>query len=263
MRYRIGEFAELAGVSGKTLRHYDRVGLLRPAAVDARTRYRYYSSAQLGELSTILAMRELGLSLAQIRAFVRRTEGMGHIDRRALLLCARQNLEKVIQKARQSLGDVDAALNVQSGEPGARVAPVWVVIKRCRGMRVASVRVEMESYVEAEVLRLERELLGALPSESLGSVRGVLWQRSISNRLIAEPFVEVNHVLPRRTSYDLKVLPPVTAACTFSANDEVAADHAYRGIGAWMSTRDLSLKGPKREIYLGEMLQIQAPLSTP
>jgi hypothetical protein len=38
MQYRIGEFAELGGVSTKTLRHYHKVGLLHPAIVDARTR---------------------------------------------------------------------------------------------------------------------------------------------------------------------------------------------------------------------------------
>ena len=70
VRYRIGEFAELSGVSAKTLRHYDKLGLLRPAAVDSRTRYRGYTAAQLRELSSILALRDLGLSLTEIRAFV-------------------------------------------------------------------------------------------------------------------------------------------------------------------------------------------------
>jgi hypothetical protein len=40
MQYRIGEFARLAGVPIKTLRYYDAIGLLSPAAVDSRTQYR-------------------------------------------------------------------------------------------------------------------------------------------------------------------------------------------------------------------------------
>jgi DNA-binding transcriptional MerR regulator len=35
--YRIGEFANLSGVSAKTLRYYDDIGLLRPASVNSRT----------------------------------------------------------------------------------------------------------------------------------------------------------------------------------------------------------------------------------
>jgi len=43
LQYRIGEFAELGGVSAKTLRYYDEIGLLRPSGVDARTGYRCYT----------------------------------------------------------------------------------------------------------------------------------------------------------------------------------------------------------------------------
>ena len=49
-QYRIGEFAYLGGVSAKTLRFYDEIGLLRPASVDARTGYRQYRPEQLEEL---------------------------------------------------------------------------------------------------------------------------------------------------------------------------------------------------------------------
>jgi len=42
----IGRFSRLTGLSVKALRHYDELGLLRPAAVDGQTGYRSYSSAQ-------------------------------------------------------------------------------------------------------------------------------------------------------------------------------------------------------------------------
>ena len=60
MQYRIGEFAELGGVSAKTLRHYHKVGLLHPAIVDARTRYRCYTAAPLRELSSISCLERSG-----------------------------------------------------------------------------------------------------------------------------------------------------------------------------------------------------------
>jgi DNA-binding transcriptional MerR regulator len=50
MRYQIGEFAELGGVSAKTLRFYDEIGVLRPASVDSRTGYRHYLPQQLEDL---------------------------------------------------------------------------------------------------------------------------------------------------------------------------------------------------------------------
>ncbi len=65
--FSIGEFARLGGVSVRTLRHYDKIGLLRPATVDPDTGYRGYSAARLGQISRIIALKELGLSLAQVR----------------------------------------------------------------------------------------------------------------------------------------------------------------------------------------------------
>jgi DNA-binding transcriptional MerR regulator len=64
--FRIGEFTKLSHVTVKTLRYYDRIGLLRPAEVDRFTNYRYYSASQLPRLNRILALKGLGLSLDQI-----------------------------------------------------------------------------------------------------------------------------------------------------------------------------------------------------
>jgi DNA-binding transcriptional MerR regulator len=65
--FNIGEFSRLGGVSVRTLRHYDEIGLLRPATVDPDTGYRGYSADQLGQLNRIMALKELGLSLTQAR----------------------------------------------------------------------------------------------------------------------------------------------------------------------------------------------------
>src|SRR6187401_3506312 len=67
MRLRIGEFARLGYVSVSALRFYDDAGLLKPAELDAWTGYRYYSYDQLGMLHRLLALKDLGLSLEEIR----------------------------------------------------------------------------------------------------------------------------------------------------------------------------------------------------
>ncbi|HZR44706.1 MAG TPA: helix-turn-helix domain-containing protein, partial [Ktedonobacteraceae bacterium] len=63
---RIGEFARIAQVSIVTLRHYDQYGLLKPAALDPDTGYRYYTLDQLPRLNRILALKDLGFPLEQI-----------------------------------------------------------------------------------------------------------------------------------------------------------------------------------------------------
>ena len=61
----IQQVARLAGTTSRTLRHYDSIGLLRPARTGANG-YRLYGSAELIRLQRILLLRQLGLGLAQI-----------------------------------------------------------------------------------------------------------------------------------------------------------------------------------------------------
>lgn len=62
----IGDFARLAGVSVRMLRHYDRLGLLVPSRVDEFTGYRYYRAAQLDRANRLVAMKELGFTLEEV-----------------------------------------------------------------------------------------------------------------------------------------------------------------------------------------------------
>ncbi|GAB3193125.1 MerR family transcriptional regulator [Nesterenkonia suensis] len=63
---RIGDFARLAGVSVRMLRHYDQLGLLTPARTDEFTGYRYYEVAQLDRANQLVATKELGFTLDEV-----------------------------------------------------------------------------------------------------------------------------------------------------------------------------------------------------
>lgn len=66
----ISRFAALCGLSPKTLRYYDEIGLLRPERVDDASGYRFYGVAQLGVAARIARWREVGLPLAEVRALL-------------------------------------------------------------------------------------------------------------------------------------------------------------------------------------------------
>lgn len=82
----IGEFSRLGRISARMLRHYDRLGLLRPAYVGDENNYRYYDAAQLSVLSQIETFKEYGFSLAEIAALLglSREEQARHIHMRRL-----------------------------------------------------------------------------------------------------------------------------------------------------------------------------------
>jgi DNA-binding transcriptional MerR regulator len=66
MRYTVKKLAQLSGVSARTLRFYDEIGLLKPAFY-GDNQYRYYEEEQLLMLQQILFFRELGMPLGDIR----------------------------------------------------------------------------------------------------------------------------------------------------------------------------------------------------
>jgi len=66
----ITELAKLRNITTETLRHYDRIGLLKPDSVDKQTGYRYYSLSQIEMFDTIIDLKNMGLSLKEIQEFM-------------------------------------------------------------------------------------------------------------------------------------------------------------------------------------------------
>lgn len=104
-RYRVKDVAALAGVTVRTLHHYDAIGLLVPSARSG-TGYRLYSDADLLRLQQILIGRTLGMPLESIRRMLDDPEH----DRRAALLTQREQLARRVERAEAMLRAVDEAL---------------------------------------------------------------------------------------------------------------------------------------------------------
>ena len=63
----IGQFAAMHGINKKTLMWYNEIGLFEPAAINPENGYRYYSYRQSPILETILLLRELDVSVGEIK----------------------------------------------------------------------------------------------------------------------------------------------------------------------------------------------------
>jgi MerR family transcriptional regulator, thiopeptide resistance regulator len=73
MHYSIKKIANLAGVTRRTLRYYDQIGLLSPAGIGANG-YRFYDKDSLARLQQILFFRELDVPLKEIQAILERSD---------------------------------------------------------------------------------------------------------------------------------------------------------------------------------------------
>ncbi len=94
----MGRVAELAGVTVRTLHHYDEIGLVRPSARTAAG-YRAYSAADVGRLREVLAYRRLGFGLREVADLVgeKSTDAVAHLRRlRGLLLDRRDRAHAMV-----------------------------------------------------------------------------------------------------------------------------------------------------------------------
>ena len=92
----IGEFSQICQVSVKTLRHYDKIGLLVPAEVDRFTGYRYYQTEQIDRMNYIQRLKRYGFSLDEIQ------ELLALSDDKMLLSALRLQKEILRQKQQET-----------------------------------------------------------------------------------------------------------------------------------------------------------------
>ena len=106
MEYSIQELSRLSGVTTRTLRWYDQIGLLKPSRV-AESGYRYYGRAEVDRLQDILYYRALGVELARIKeclddpSFDRLAALRNHLT---TLEAEQERLEQLIQSVKDTIG---------------------------------------------------------------------------------------------------------------------------------------------------------------
>ena len=130
--FSIGELARHGRVSVRMLRHYDAIGLLRPACVDPDSGYRFYQAGQLTELNRIVALKDLGFSLQQVQAIL--AEQVSAAELRGMLRLRRAEIRAQIEAETTRLARVEARLLTIEDE--ARVPIDGVVVKPLVPVRV-------------------------------------------------------------------------------------------------------------------------------
>lgn len=73
-RITVGELSRLYNMPAQTLRYYDKIDLFKPLYVDRNNNYRYYGIEQFAVLDVIILLRELGVSIEEIKAYMKQRE---------------------------------------------------------------------------------------------------------------------------------------------------------------------------------------------
>lgn len=243
MRLKIGELARLGQVTIETLRHYDDVDLLKPVEVDRFTQYRYYSIDQLARLNQILALRDLGISLDQIRRLI--SENPSNDELRHILETRQSELRSQVQNDLDRLDRIQNRLRMLT-EPSP--APVYdVVLKSSPELRIASVRGQVVEY--SAVTPLWQELFAYLAPHNI-----IPQESAFTLCHATEPGIdlEVCVILPPHTPAHIRsrLLPaePILASTIHRGSFNGLAA-AFSALFRWVDENHYEIVGPDREIY--------------
>lgn len=118
MEYTAGKLSKMSGVSARTLRYYDEIGLLRPARV-ALSGYRFYGQAQVDTLQQILFYRELDLPLGDIKKLLSAPgfeRGKALANHLAQLHNKRARLDVLISNVSKSIASMKGEVTMSNSE---------------------------------------------------------------------------------------------------------------------------------------------------
>jgi DNA-binding transcriptional MerR regulator len=242
---RIGDFARLGNVSLRTLRFYGQAGLLRPAHINPDNGYRHYDPRQLAQLHQIHVLKDIGLSLLEIRQLLSRRLTAGQL--RTLFRESRTTLLTKMQEDAGRLARIDARLRAL--ERKASGAFPEVLLRQTRPVWVVSLREKIRRYEEAEGMfeEVERRVGPA----HVFRERAALWH-SCANEgptIDCEVLRFLRRPVSARGTLRAFQLPAATVASVFHRGDDRTLDDAYRTLAAWLASSPFRLVGPKREVY--------------
>ena len=252
----VGRFADIVELSVKMLRHYDRIGLLRPAYVDPATGYRYYRAEQAQTAELVRLLRDLDMPLAEIQALVEHPQG-AEMQRR--LREHRTAMARRRDEAARIVARLDRALDGGCGLMRYEVRLTDIEPRRVISRRERTSLAELD----ATILRLIGEL------ESMAASHGI--------RTGEREIVLYHNAIERLHGHDVEVCVPVArdgserragswelpggpAATVLHRGPWEDIRSAYVAVFSWIVEHGYEMAGPVREEYLADERDDATPL---
>ncbi len=250
--FKIGEFSRLCMVPVSALRFYADIGLLEPVSVDPSSGYRYYTAAQLPRLNRILALKDLDLSLDEIKT-VLDTE-LSAAELRGMLRLKQAEIGRRMETERTRLERVRARLRLIEREG---VMPEQeVVTKEVPAVRGLGIR----------------EVLGS--PEQIGELIGDGFAGLAGTQLMGPPMAVYHDPEFEPTRIDIELVYPTgagspatlatpggrklqeavveggTVASLIHAGPYETIGDSYQALATWIGEHGYRLNGPAQELYL-------------
>lgn len=247
--FTIGQFAALHEINKKTLMWYDEIGLLKPAYIKENG-YRYYNYQQSAALETILMLRELNVSLDEIKNF------MSHrtIDNMELLL------EEKIGELNQTISHLKSIRKILSNHRqdmetlrSLDLFSISLVEKQSRYFVTVDVSSDppLEKTIEQVIAETKKYQLRRLHDASYGAMISVenLYQGKFNE--YAALYIEMPYAISKK---GLHLQPAGTYLRAFCKGSWDKLPNRYEEILAYAKKQALSLHGFAYEVGINELV---------
>lgn len=255
--FQIGEFSKITQVPGSQLRYYDEIGLLAPAKIDELTGYRYYSAQQIPDLHRILALKDLGLSLDQIRRMVQDDLPVEEI--RGMLTLKKIQVEQTVIDEVTRLRHIEARL--KQIETGLNMGDYEVILKSIPEMPYLSNRKIFSDFFQARKMFTEmfQTIPATIDTKKLGALTAIFHNDMYSMNdldiemgfMLNQPGEKLTPSLLDDLQMSVATLPAVETMVTAVQVGFPDESYTCRGIlASWIEANDYVITGTGRDVFL-------------
>jgi DNA-binding transcriptional MerR regulator len=244
----IGDFSRATHLSIKTLRHYHRIGLLKPADVDPDTGHRRYGTDQIPAAQVIRRLRALDMPLEDIHAVITTSDPGA---RNQLIAGHLRRLEDTLARTQQAAASLRDLL-----QPPVDAAPVAIEHRRMPATPAAAISALIDVHdATAWYQGALGELHALLAAQKItpSGPSGAIYTNDLFTHHHGQAtiFVPCNEtVRPTGRVHPLDV-PEVDLALTLHTGPHSAElDRAYGALATYVANHTLAIEGPIREYYL-------------
>ena len=253
---KIGEFSKLSRVSIRMLRHYDDIGLLKPAEIDDFTGYRYYREEQLFTIGRITSLKDMGFALADIIKILDSFDDKEKMD--AFLSERQKELSKLSKETEYKLMLLDTARKRLREEQNMSFD---VTVKTIPERYAATVQMVVPHYEDEGILwgTMMQECKNLVPSDPCLSAAEFPDDEYKEENVEIITWMTVNGEYPDTEHVKFKTLPAVKVASCIIKGSYDQMGEAYASVASWIRANGYKMNGHMFNIYHVSPAQTQNP----
>ncbi len=183
MKYTVKQLAESSGISTRTLRFYDKIGLLSPAFY-ADNGYRYYAEKEMLVLQQILFFRELGFKLEDIKAIITSAD----FDQAESLKKHKSSLLQKIANFKNLVKTIDKTLNHLSGKKEIKEYELYLGFKHPKQLEMIQYLEEHMGSSATKIIEQSKEKMKELSVADIKAMQkeAKQWAQSLKKAIISK-----------------------------------------------------------------------------